>query len=167
MEKVKLRIATKEDYPVYLKYLMDEDGVYHWFYYDENVVTDEDEGSSEILESYGIDQETWDEWMEFKKNWFFQSFDYIQQHRYYIITIGKRAVGYLEFSYSGTGSWKLMNCGLDVEQFPRREEIIAEAIKIKLPRVRRIYAMPCSKTATEIFEKIGFQDDGCALEYVL
>ncbi len=168
MEKVKLRIATKEDYPVYLKYLMDEDGVYNWFFYDENVEYVETEESKKALEYFGeIDTETIEEWLEFEKKWFFEAFNYKQEYRYYIIQIGDKPVGYINFSYSGNGSWKLCNCGLDVDQFDRREEIIAEAIKLKLPRVKRIYVMLCSETAKEIFRKLGFKESPGEMELSL
>lgn len=171
MEKVKLRIATKEDYPVYVKYLTDKDGLYHWFFYDENAKPVETPESEEARKYFGLDKGWVDEFIkenfEFKKKWFLKSFDYISQHRFYMILIDKKIVGYLEFAYSGNGSWKINNCALDVEQFSRREEIIAEAIKLKLPRVTRIYTMLLSETATKIFEKVGFKKSKCSLELVL
>ena len=167
MEKVKLRIATKEDYPVYLKYLEDKDSVYHWFFYDEDVEPVDSEEAREALDYFGIDEDWLKECFEFEKKWFFESFNYKQQYRYYIILIGNKPVGYLNYSFSGNGSWKLCDCALDVDQFDRREEIIAEAIKIKLPRATRIYTMICSKKAKEIFKKLGFHEGTCVMELSL
>lgn len=156
MKNFILRRAEENDFFVYRKFYFDQNLEYHWLFYEkQNQLEDSTECSEFSGYETNLEEEldiTWE--LSIQKR---------SVQLYMIELRNGNIIGYVSLTHH-SNKCKISECAMEPEYEKYRSEVIEEVIKKTKSKI--IYTSLTNPKAIEVFESLGFVDEGGRFWYL-